>query len=47
VRRKISKKANLFLLGIAFQDVSYENSRLLTRYLLRIIKDAESTGEPG
>jgi hypothetical protein len=47
VRRKISKKTNLFLLGIAFQDVSYENSRLLTRYLLRIIKDAESAGEPG
>lgn len=41
VRRRLSKKAEAWLLGVAFHGATYDDSKLLSKYLLRILDDAE------
>jgi len=45
VRRRLSKKADAWLLGIAFHGAEYEDSRVLSKYLLKVLQDAEKTDD--
>jgi PilZ domain len=42
VRRKLSRKGSQWLLGVAFHSLAYEDSALLTRYLLKLMRETEA-----
>ncbi len=45
VRRRLSKKAEAWLLGVAFMGGTYDDSKLLTRYLLKVLQESDRADE--